>query len=47
MAELHAQHIAETGERFESDAVALAFELTRGQPQARQRVAVDDTPCRA
>ncbi len=30
--ELYAQHTAETGQRFDPDAVALAFELTRGQP---------------
>ena len=32
VAELYAQHTAETGQRFEDDAVALAFELTQGQP---------------
>jgi hypothetical protein len=32
VAELYAQHTAETGQRFEVDAVARAFELTRGQP---------------
>ncbi|HYX23565.1 MAG TPA: ATP-binding protein [Thermoanaerobaculia bacterium] len=32
VAELYAQHTAETGQRFTADAVALAFELTRGQP---------------
>jgi len=30
--ELYAQHTAETGQRFEDDAVAKAFELTQGQP---------------
>ncbi|MFO0647983.1 MAG: ATP-binding protein [Polyangiales bacterium] len=30
--ELYAQHTAETGQCFDSDAIALAFELTRGQP---------------
>ncbi|WP_304608699.1 hypothetical protein [Hyalangium versicolor] len=30
--ELYSQHTAETGQRFESDALALAFELTQGQP---------------
>ena len=32
VAELYAQHTAETGQRFEPAAVALAWELTRGQP---------------
>jgi len=32
VAELYAQHTADTGQRFELDAVARAFELTRGQP---------------
>ncbi|MDO9019446.1 MAG: ATP-binding protein [Deltaproteobacteria bacterium] len=30
--ELYAQHTADTGQPFEADAVARAFELTRGQP---------------
>ena len=30
--ELYAQHTADTGQRFEPEAVARAFELTRGQP---------------
>ena len=29
---LYAQHTAETGQVFEADAVARAWELTRGQP---------------
>lgn len=32
VAELYAQHTAETGQRFEPGAVVRAFELTRGQP---------------
>lgn len=32
VAELYAQHTAETGQRFTPAAVARAFELTRGQP---------------
>ncbi len=32
VAELYAQHTAETGQRFDDDAVARAFELTQGQP---------------
>ncbi|MCP3136359.1 ATP-binding protein [Pyxidicoccus xibeiensis] len=32
VAELYAQHTAETGQRFEPEALALAFELTQGQP---------------
>jgi hypothetical protein len=32
VAELYAQHTAETGQRFEEPALARAFELTRGQP---------------
>jgi len=32
VAELYAQHTADTGQRFEADAVAKAFELTQGQP---------------
>lgn len=30
--ELYQQHTAETGQRFEADAIARAFELTQGQP---------------
>ena len=45
VAELYAQHTAETGQRFEPDALARAYELTRGQPWivnalARQAVQV-------
>ena len=32
VAELYLQHTAETGQRFEPEALALAFELTQGQP---------------
>ena len=32
VAVLYAQHTAETGQRFTAEAVALAFELTQGQP---------------
>ncbi len=32
VAALYAQHTAETGQRFEGEAVTRAFELTRGQP---------------
>ena len=32
VAELYAQHTEETGQEFTGEAVALAFELTRGQP---------------
>ncbi len=32
VAELYAQHTAETGQRFDDAAVARAFELTQGQP---------------
>jgi hypothetical protein len=32
VAELYAQHTAETGQRFEPDALARAFDLTRSQP---------------
>ena len=52
VAELYAQHTEETGQRFEPDAVARAFELTRGQPwlvnaMARQlvQVLVTDRRC--
>lgn len=45
VAELYAQHTAETGQRFEPDAVARAYALTQGQPWlvnalARQAVEV-------
>jgi hypothetical protein len=45
VAELYAQHTADTGQRFEPDAVARAYALTRGQPWlvnalARQAVEV-------
>jgi hypothetical protein len=32
LAELYAQHTADTGQRFEPDALERAFDLTRGQP---------------
>jgi hypothetical protein len=32
VAELYAQHTAETGQRFEPEAMALAFDSTQGQP---------------
>jgi hypothetical protein len=32
VAELYAQHTAETGQRFEPEALQLVFELTQGQP---------------
>jgi ATPase family associated with various cellular activities (AAA) len=32
VAELYAQHTADTGQRFEPETLALAFELTQGQP---------------
>jgi ATPase family associated with various cellular activities (AAA) len=32
VAELYAQHTTETGQEFRSDAIALAFDLTQGQP---------------
>lgn len=32
VAELYAQHTAETGQRFDADALATAFVLTQGQP---------------
>ena len=47
LSELYAQHTAETGQRFTDDAVALAFELTRGQPwlvNALTRQAVRQVP---
>lgn len=45
VAELYAQHTAETGQRFEADASRHAFELTQGQPwlvNALARVAVEE-----
>lgn len=43
--ELYSQHTADTGQRFEADAVARAFELTQGQPwlsNALAKVAVEE-----
>ncbi len=52
VAELYGQHTEETGQRFEPEAVARAFELTQGQPwlvnaMARQlvQVLVTDRRC--
>ena len=45
VAELYSQHTAETGQRFDSEALALAFELTQGQPwlvNALAKVAVEE-----
>jgi hypothetical protein len=45
VAELYAQHTEDTGQRFEPEAVALAFELTQGQPwliNALAKVAVEE-----
>jgi type II secretory pathway predicted ATPase ExeA len=45
VAELYAQHTAQTGQPFEPGAVALAFELTQGQPwlvNALAKVAVEE-----
>jgi hypothetical protein len=45
IAELYAQHTAETGQRFEPEALARAFELTQGQPwlvNALAKVAVEE-----
>ncbi|WP_323379098.1 ATP-binding protein [Pyxidicoccus xibeiensis] len=45
VAELYAQHTADTGQQFEPEALALAFELTRGQPwlvNALAKVAVEE-----
>ncbi len=45
VAELYTQHTAETGQRFEPEALALAFELTQGQPwlvNALAKVAVEE-----
>ena len=52
VAALYAQHAAETGQRFDDDAVARAFELTRGQPwlinalarQCVEQIAPDGRP---
>ncbi len=41
VAELYAQHTAETGQVFESDAVDRAWELTRGQPWLVNGLALD------
>jgi hypothetical protein len=43
--ELYQQHTADTGQRFEPEALALAFELTQGQPwlvNALAKVAVEE-----
>lgn len=45
VAELYAQHTDDTGQRFEPEALALAFELTQGQPwlvNALAKVAVEE-----
>lgn len=45
VAELYAQHTSDTGQRFEPEALALAFELTQGQPwlvNALAKVAVEE-----
>jgi hypothetical protein len=45
VAELYTQHTADTGQRFEPGALALAFELTQGQPwlvNALAKVAVEE-----
>jgi hypothetical protein len=45
VAELYAQHTADTGQRFEPEALVLAFELTQGQPwlvNALVKVAVEE-----
>ncbi|MFL5357698.1 AAA family ATPase [Archangium sp.] len=45
VAELYSQHTAETGQRFEPEALSLAFELTQGQPwlvNALAKVAVEE-----
>ncbi len=45
VAELYAQHTRDTGQRFEPEALARAFELTQGQPwlvNALARVAVEE-----
>ncbi|WP_426733775.1 hypothetical protein [Myxococcus faecalis] len=45
VAELYAQHTTDTGQRFEPEAISLAFELTQGQPwlvNALAKVAVEE-----
>ena len=45
VAELYGQHTTDTGQRFEPEAVAFAFALTRGQPHlvnVLAKVAVED-----
>lgn len=45
VAELYAQHTADTGQRFEPDAILRSFELTQGQPwlvNALAKVAVEE-----
>jgi hypothetical protein len=45
VAELYQQHTADTGQRFEQDALSLVFELTQGQPwlvNALAKVAVEE-----
>lgn len=45
VAQLYAQHTQDTGQRFEPEALALAFELTQGQPwlvNALAKVAVEE-----
>ncbi|WP_224372623.1 ATP-binding protein [Hyalangium versicolor] len=45
VAELYSQHTSDTGQRFEPDALTLAFELTQGQPwlvNALAKVAVEE-----
>jgi hypothetical protein len=45
VAELYTQHTADTGQRFEPEALARAFELTQGQPwlvNALAKVAVEE-----
>ncbi|WP_305070872.1 hypothetical protein [Myxococcus sp. AS-1-15] len=45
VAELYAQHTADTGQGFEPEAISLAFELTQGQPwlvNALAKVAVEE-----
>jgi hypothetical protein len=45
VAELYARHTEDTGQRFEPEALALAFELTQGQPwlvNALAKVAVEE-----
>jgi hypothetical protein len=45
VAELYQQHTADTGQRFEPEALSLAFKLTQGQPwlvNALAKVAVEE-----